>query len=153
VDRHLPALLPGSSTSTKYARHGRALRRGTIGRPRLRSSWSIASERGPKVRAPSLESAVPDTLALSDTLAIMAAGWGVMMAISPAMQIRRILQRRSSDDVSIGYWLILLVGFGLWVAYGISLPNLPLIIPNTLALVVGTITVLVARHYRSPAAA
>jgi uncharacterized protein with PQ loop repeat len=100
-----------------------------------------------------LESAVPDTLALSDTLAIMAAGWGVMMAISPAMQIRRILQRRSSDDVSIGYWLILLVGFGLWVAYGISLPNLPLIIPNTLALVVGTITVLVARHYRSPAAA
>jgi uncharacterized protein with PQ loop repeat len=128
------------------------MRRGTIGRPRLRSSWSIASERGPKGRAPSLESAVSDTLALSDSLAILAAGWGLLMAISPAMQIRRILQRKSSDDVSLGYWGVLLVGFALWVAYGITLPNLPLIIPNSVALVVGVITVLVARRYRSPAA-
>jgi MtN3 and saliva related transmembrane protein len=127
--------------------------RSTIDEPRLRSSWSIASERGPNGRAPSLESAVSDTPALSDTLAILAAGWGLMMAISPAMQIRRILQRRSSDDVSLSYWGVLLVGFALWIAYGISLPNLPLIIPNSVALVVGVITVLVARRYRTPGGA
>lgn len=86
---------------------------------------------------------------MSDTLAIMAAGWGLMMAISPAMQIRRILQRRSSDDVSLSYWGVLMVGFALWVAYGISLPNLALIIPNGVAFVVGTITVAIARRYRT----
>jgi MtN3 and saliva related transmembrane protein len=86
---------------------------------------------------------------VSDTLAIMAAGWGLMMAISPAMQIRRILQRRSSDDVSLSYWGVLMVGFALWVAYGLSLPNLALIIPNGVALVVGTITVVIARRYRT----
>jgi len=86
---------------------------------------------------------------MSDTLAVMAATWGVVMALSPALQIRRILQRRSSDDVSLGYLAVLLVGFGLWVAYGFSLPNLALIVPNAVALLVGLVTVVVARRYRT----
>jgi len=112
--------------------------------PRLRSSWSVTSERGPIVRAPSVESDV------SDTLAVMAATWGVVMALSPALQIRRILQRQSSDDVSIGYLGVLLVGFGLWIAYGFSIGNAALIVPNSVALVVGVVTVIVARRYRTP---
>jgi len=111
----------------------------------LRSSWSVTSERGPNVRAPSLESDV------SDTLAVMAATWGVVMALSPALQIRRILQRQSSDDVSIGYLGVLLIGFCLWIAYGISIANAALIVPNSVALVVGVVTVVVARRYRTPA--
>ena len=89
---------------------------------------------------------------LSDTLAVLAASWGVLMAVSPALQIRRIVARRSSDDVSIGYLAVLLVGFALWIGYGVSLPNLAIIVPNAVALVVGVVTVLVARRYRTPAA-
>jgi uncharacterized protein with PQ loop repeat len=84
-------------------------------------------------------------------LAVLAASWGVLMAISPALQIRRIIQRRSSDDVSIAYLGVLLVGFALWIGYGLSLPNLAIIVPNTVALVVGVATVVVARRYRTPA--
>jgi MtN3 and saliva related transmembrane protein len=114
-----------------------------MGRPRLRSSWSLASERGPNVRALSVESDV------SDTLAVLAATWGVVMAISPALQIRRILQRQSSDDVSIGYLGVLLFGFCLWIAYGFSINNAALIVPNLVALAVGLVTVVVARRYRT----
>ena len=89
---------------------------------------------------------------LSDTLAVLAASWGVLMAVSPALQIRRIVARRSSDDVSIGYLAVLLVGFALWIGYGVSLPNLAIIVPNAVALVVGIVTVVVARRYRTPAA-
>ncbi len=89
---------------------------------------------------------------MSDTLAVMAATWGVVMALSPALQIRRILQRQSSDDVSIGYLGVLLIGFCLWIAYGISIGNAALIVPNGVALVVGVVTVVVARRYRTPAA-
>ena len=89
---------------------------------------------------------------LSDTLAVLAASWGVLMAVSPALQIRRIVARRSSDDVSIGYLAVLLVGFALWIGYGVSLANLAIIVPNAVALVVGVVTVLVARRYRTPAA-
>ena len=86
---------------------------------------------------------------VSDTLAVLAASWGVLMAVAPALQIRRIVQRRSSDDVSLGYLGVLLVGFVLWVGYGFSLPNVAIIVPNSVAFVVGVVTVLVARHYRT----
>ncbi len=89
---------------------------------------------------------------MSDTLAVLAASWGVLMALSPILQIRRILERRSSDDVSLGYLGVLLVGFTLWVAYGISLGNAALIVPNLVALVVGVVTVVIARRYRTPTA-
>lgn len=90
---------------------------------------------------------------MSDTLAVLAASWGVVMALSPALQIRRIRERRSSDDVSLAYLGVLLIGFALWIAYGISLGNAALIVPNSVALVVGVVTVIVARHYRTPVGA
>lgn len=88
---------------------------------------------------------------MSDTLALLAGSWGVLMAISPALQIRRILERRSSDDVSLRYYGVLLVGFTLWVAYGWSIANPALIVSNSVAFVVGTTTVVIARRYRTPA--
>jgi len=48
-------------------------------------------------------------------LAVAAAAWGVLMGISPVLQIRRMLRQRSSRDVSVGYFAILLVGFLLWI--------------------------------------
>ena len=81
-------------------------------------------------------------------LAVGAATWGVIMALSPLLQIRRMVARRSSEDVSISYFIVLLVGFGLWIAYGISITNAALVIPNAVALVVGTVTIGVAAWYR-----
>jgi len=105
---------------------------------------ATTSERGPTVRAP-----VQESRPVSDTLAILAGGWGVLMAISPLLQIRRILERRSSDDISIRYYGVLLVGFALWTMYGLTLGNLPLVISNTLAFAVGATTILVAHRYRT----
>ena len=56
-------------------------------------------------------------------LAVAAAAWGVLMGISPALQIRRMLRERSSRDLSVGYFLVLLVGFLLWICYGIVAAN------------------------------
>jgi hypothetical protein len=41
------------------------------------------------------------------------------------------------------------VGFILWVAYGTSLGNLAIVIPNAVALVVGLATILIALRFRS----
>jgi uncharacterized protein with PQ loop repeat len=86
---------------------------------------------------------------MTDALAVTAATFGVLMAIAPLLQIRRMLETRSSADVSLGYLWVLEIGFGLWMAYGISLPNLAIVIPNSVALTVGLATILVARHFRS----
>jgi MtN3 and saliva related transmembrane protein len=77
-------------------------------------------------------------------LAAAAAAWGVMMAMSPVLQIRRMLRQRSSADVSIGYFAVLLVGFLLWICYGIAARNLAIIVPNAVALLTGAGTIAVA---------
>lgn len=85
---------------------------------------------------------------MADALGPIAAGYGILMAISPLLQIRRILARGSSDDVSIGYLSVLEVGFALWVAYGIVLPNWVIFVPNSVAFTMGAATILVAHRYR-----
>jgi MtN3 and saliva related transmembrane protein len=82
-------------------------------------------------------------------LGVLAAGWGVVMALSPVMQIRRMVHLRSSRDVSIGYLAIIVIGFSIWIAYGVAIHNLALIVPNCVAFVVGTATIIVALHFRS----
>jgi uncharacterized protein with PQ loop repeat len=89
--------------------------------------------------------------AIVDFLAIAAALWGILMAVSPVLQIRRIVSRRSAADVSLGYLAVLQVGFWLWVAYGFALQNPVLVVPNTLAALTGAATLLVAWRYRPEA--
>jgi MtN3 and saliva related transmembrane protein len=84
-------------------------------------------------------------------LAVAASSWAVLMGVAPVLQIRRMLRERSSRDVSVGYFAILLVGFLLWVAYGAAAGILALVIPNIVALLVGTAVIIVAVRLRRPA--
>jgi len=70
------------------------------------------------------------------------------MALSPILQIREILRRRSSAGLSLGYFGVLLLGFALWVAYGVASHELPLVIPNCVAFLVMSATLAVALDRR-----
>jgi uncharacterized protein with PQ loop repeat len=83
-------------------------------------------------------------------LAFAAATWGIAMALSPVLQIRKIVHHRSSHGISTGYLAVLFVGFLLWLAYGIAIENWALIAPNTIAAIVCAATIAVVRHYRRP---
>ena len=85
---------------------------------------------------------------MESALAFSAATWAIAMAIGPVLQIRKIIVHRSSHGVSITYFLVLFVGFLLWIAYGIAATNAALIVPNTVAAVVIVATIVVAFHYR-----
>ena len=87
---------------------------------------------------------------MESALAVTAATWAIAMAVGPVLQIRKIVQLRSSRGVSIAYFLVLLVGFALWLAYGLAAENLALIVPNTVALIVIAATIAVALRYRRP---
>jgi MtN3 and saliva related transmembrane protein len=102
---------------------------------------------------PERQSAVtPEVLPLTDALAVLAASWGVIMALSPVLQLRRILERRSSADLSIAYLSVLQVGFTLWIAYGAALGNLAIAVPNTVAFLVGAATIAIALRFRNQGA-
>jgi MtN3 and saliva related transmembrane protein len=81
-------------------------------------------------------------------LAVAASSWAVLMGIAPVLQIRRMLRERSSRDVSIAYFAILLVGFLLWIGYGAAARLPALVIPNIVAVLVGTAVITVALRLR-----
>ena len=85
---------------------------------------------------------------LETALGIAAAIWGVVMAVSPTLQIRKMLQHRSSREVSVAYFWVLLFGFALWIAYGISIENWYLIVPNAVAFTVCATTIAIALRFR-----
>jgi MtN3 and saliva related transmembrane protein len=90
-------------------------------------------------------------------LGVLAALFGLVMALAPVLQIRRMWQRRSSDDVSVGFFAVLLPGFALWVAYGTAREDWFLVVPNVIGLLVGCTTIVIAtllrRHPGAPAPA
>jgi MtN3 and saliva related transmembrane protein len=85
---------------------------------------------------------------LDTVLGFAAAGWGILMAISPGLQIRKMLVHRSSREVSIAYFWVLLVGFTLWVSYGLMIENWYLVVPNAVAFTVCATTIAVGLRYR-----
>ncbi len=85
---------------------------------------------------------------MESTLAFAAATWAIAMALGPVLQIRRIVDQQSSRGVSLSFFVVLLIGFGLWVAYGIAAANAALIVPNTVAGIVMAVTIGVAIRYR-----
>jgi uncharacterized protein with PQ loop repeat len=75
-----------------------------------------------------------------ETLALVAAVCGVAMALAPLLQAARVVRRRRADDVSAGWLAVIVGGASAWAAYGVSLGNWALIVPNTVGVVVAAIT-------------
>ncbi len=82
--------------------------------------------------------------------AVIASSYGIVMAISPLLQIRAIMLTRDSTGVSAGYQRVLLVGFLLWLAYGVASDNWAIIVPNVVAAFVSLATIVVTMRFRPP---
>jgi MtN3 and saliva related transmembrane protein len=81
-------------------------------------------------------------------LGVATTAWGVVMSVAPILQIRRIRSAGTSAGVSRVHLLVLLVGFALWLAYGIAVDLLPLVITNAVSLVATGAWLAEVRRYR-----
>lgn len=81
-------------------------------------------------------------------LAFVAGGFGVIMGLSPLLQLARIVKRHHSNDVSIAMLSVIFVGTMLWTAYGISIANPAIITANTVGVLATAATILTARRFR-----
>ncbi len=84
----------------------------------------------------------------ADALGWIATIWGVAMAAGPALQVRRIVAERSSAGVAQMHLWILLIGFVLWLAYGVAIGLAPLVITNVIAVIAHVVWIVVARRYQ-----
>lgn len=84
---------------------------------------------------------------MSEPLAVVTTCWGLLMGLAPLLQVRVIVRDRNSSGTSVGWVLILLVGFVLWSAYGAVNHDVPIVITNLVSLTVTATLLIIARVY------
>jgi MtN3 and saliva related transmembrane protein len=59
---------------------------------------------------------------------------GLLTTIAFIPQVLKIWKTRSARDISLGMYVIFTCGVVLWLAYGLLLASLPIVLANTLTL-------------------
>ncbi len=80
---------------------------------------------------------------LTALLAVLATITGVIGSLGIYPQAFKIIKRKSCNDVSLLTFAIFIPGGIIWVLYGISLNNIPVIVSNLLGLI-GSLCVTIA---------
>jgi MtN3 and saliva related transmembrane protein len=85
---------------------------------------------------------------LFPVIGFMATGFSVSSSVP---QIRKALRTKKSDDVSIRFIIVLIIGLSLWVVYGIGKNDIVLIIGNSIAVALNTFMLFLKIKYsRNP---
>jgi MtN3 and saliva related transmembrane protein len=84
----------------------------------------------------------------ADIFGPIASFMGVLMSLSPLFQIRRVLEREHSADVSIAMPIVIAAGAAAWIAYGVASDDIYLIVPNIVGVITNVTSVFVVHRYR-----
>jgi MtN3 and saliva related transmembrane protein len=79
----------------------------------------------------------------------MAAGTLTTTSLIP--QVWRIVQTRSARDISWGMFFVFAAGTALWFAWGVMQGALPVILANSVTLVLATVILVLKWRYGGPA--
>ena len=81
-------------------------------------------------------------------LAITAIVYGAAAALSVLLQARQMLASGRSCHVSVLFLATYAGGYAIWLLYGLSVRDVPIIVVDALGLVCGAITLVVALSLR-----
>lgn len=81
--------------------------------------------------------------AYSLTLALLATIFGTAMSFAYFPQIHKMYKRKSSADISLTMYLVFFPGLVIWLLYGLSISNIPLIVANVVG-VIGAAGIIIA---------
>jgi uncharacterized protein with PQ loop repeat len=91
------------------------------------------------------------------TLAVLvgpvAAASGVFMALSPLLQVRRIRALGDASEVSPGVFRMMRINATIWLTFGAASASAVIVVPNVVALVTTTLTLLTIKRFRGGHAA
>jgi MtN3 and saliva related transmembrane protein len=72
-----------------------------------------------------------------DTTTILGYIAGALTTMSLVPQVMKIWKTKSARDVSLGMFLIFSIGISLWIAFGFSIHSMPVIVANSVSLLLG----------------
>jgi MtN3 and saliva related transmembrane protein len=54
-------------------------------------------------------------------------------------QVLRVWRTRSTDDISLKMFIVLVAGLGLWLVYGFASSDVPLMLSNSVTLILASV--------------
>ena len=85
---------------------------------------------------------------IMDTASILGYFAGTLTTISFVPQVIKIWKTKSTKDISLITFIAFCLGVFLWMVYGIILRSLPVIIANSIGLVLGLIILILKIKYK-----
>jgi uncharacterized protein with PQ loop repeat len=85
---------------------------------------------------------------MTSIVAPIAIVYGLAAALSVLLQARQMRARGASCDVSAPFLAAYVGGYAIWLLYGLSLRNVPIIVVDASGLVCGAVTLAVALRLR-----
>ena len=81
-------------------------------------------------------------------LALLVTAYGVAAAGAALFQARQLLEGRGSCEVSARFFAVYAGGYAIWLAYGVSIGSMPLIIVDAIGVVCATATLAIVLSLR-----
>ncbi len=72
-----------------------------------------------------------------NTIIGLAAGSLTTLALLP--QVIKVIKEKKTRDISLGMYIMYLLGISLWFTYGILLNNIPIILTNIVSMILSVI--------------
>jgi len=85
---------------------------------------------------------------MTDPITILGLIAGTLTTIAFLPQVIRSWQTKSTKDVSLGMFLVLVIGIVLWLIYGYLTQDLPLLAANSITLVLASIILMLKLRYK-----
>ena len=84
-----------------------------------------------------------------DLINLLGTAAGTLTTLAFVPQVLKTWRTRSGDDISTGMFLLFSSGVLLWLLYGVALSAAPIIIANSITLVLALTIILLKMRYRN----
>jgi MtN3 and saliva related transmembrane protein len=75
---------------------------------------------------------------------------GTFTCVSMFPQVIKIIKEKQAQDVSLWMPVVLFIGHALWITYGVLKKDIPLIAPNSIAIVLDVLMIIFTIKYGKP---
>jgi MtN3 and saliva related transmembrane protein len=83
-----------------------------------------------------------------NTLAVLTTLFGIAMSFGYFTQTYKIIRTKSVKGVSLATYIFFLIGIAMWLIYGLTIKDLPVIISNIVFLIGAIAVIIVYLVYR-----
>jgi len=83
-----------------------------------------------------------------ETITIIGLSAATLTTISFIPQVMKVWKTKKTKDISLRMYIIFCIGMSLWLIYGIMLKELPIILANSITIVLGLIILFFKIKYK-----